>query len=65
MSECRKCAFMDRECDNSCIAYSDKFFGSCARLDFEHEISWTYAKIREKGLEVVLYTSFDGQELFE
>ena len=56
---------MDRECDNSCIAYSDKFFGSCARLDFEHEISWTYAKIREKGLEVVLYTSFDGQELFE
>lgn len=65
MSECRKCAFMDRKCDNSCSAYDKQFFGCCARLDFEHEISWTYAKIREKGLEVILYTSFDGQKLFE
>lgn len=65
MSEFRKCAFMDRECDNSCSAYDKQFFGCCARLDFEHEISWTYAKIREKELDVVLYTSFDGQELFE
>ena len=55
-----KCAFMDRECTNECVAHvsASDFSFECARVDAMYDIACSLLHIREKlekGLDITNY----------